>query len=110
MTTEEIIPTFGILVVGGSETTATQLSVATYSLLANPRVLKKLVDEVRSSFQNEDEITMVSVNKLKYELAVLEESMRIHAPVPMGTVRTTPPGGTMINGFWVPGGVSNHGK
>ena len=106
MTTDEIISTFGILLIAGSETTATLLSAATYYLLINKEVLDKLVTEIRTAFENEDEITMVSVNKLKYELAVLDEAMRIHPPVPIGSMRITPPQGAMVNGEWVPGGVS----
>lgn len=56
---------------------------------------------------NENEITIVSVNKLKYALAVLDEAMHIHPPVPIGTIRITPPGDALINGRWVPEGVSD---
>jgi cytochrome P450 len=106
MTTDEIVSTFGVLVIAGSETTATLLSAVVFHLLTNRDVMEKLVKEIRSSFNTEDEITMVSVNKLKYELAVLDEGMRIHPPAPLGTIRQTPAEGAVINGEWVPGDVS----
>lgn len=106
MSTEEIISTFAILLVAGSETTATLLSVTTYYLLKNPQTMKKLVDEIRGTFQNEEDITMVSVNGLKYQLAVLDEALRIHPPTPAGSPRVVPPEGDIISGQWVPGGVS----
>jgi cytochrome P450 len=106
MTTDEMVPTFGLLLAAGSETTATLLSTVTFCLLRNQEVMSKLVAEIRGSFGADDGITMVSVNKLKYELAVLDEAMRIHPPVPHGSIRVTPQEGAIISGEWVAGGVS----
>ncbi|KAL3422646.1 cytochrome P450 [Phlyctema vagabunda] len=106
MTINEIIPTFGTLLIGGSETTATLLSVVTFQLLKHPEIMAKLVAEIRTTFKNEDEIDMVSVNQLRYHLAVLDEGLRIHPAVPLGSPRTVPEGGETISGQWVPGGVS----
>jgi cytochrome P450 len=105
MTEKEIVSTFGILLLAGSETTATLLSAVTYYLLKNPSVMQKLKDEIRTSFTTEDEITQISVNKLKYQLAVLDETLRIHSPTPGGFPRMVPEGGREIDGQWVPGGV-----
>lgn len=106
MTKEEIISTFAILLVAGSETTATLLSTAIFYLCKTPEVLSTLTTEIRTSFTHEDEITIVSVNKLKYQLAVLEEALRIFPPVPSGGPRVVPPGGETISGRWVPGGTT----
>ncbi|RYP68304.1 hypothetical protein DL770_008467 [Monosporascus sp. CRB-9-2] len=94
-----------ILILGGSETTATTLSGATYLLLTHPEVLEKLNHEVRSAFASADEITISSVGKLSYMLAVLNESLRLYPPVMSGLVRVVPPGGEEIAGHWVPGGT-----
>jgi cytochrome P450 len=106
MTEKEIISTFAILLLAGSETTATLLSAVTFHLLKNPSAMQKLKTEIRTSFTTEDEITQISVNKLKYQLAVLDEALRIHAPTPGGFPRIVPDGGREIDGQWVPGGVS----
>jgi len=106
MSKEEIYPTFAIILVAGSETTGTLLANVTYHLCKYPEVLSKLTAEIRGAFNNEDEITMVSVNSLKYELAVLEEALRILPPAPNGGPRVTPPEGVVIDGQWVPGGTS----
>ncbi len=95
-----------ILVIAGSETTATLLSGATYLLLTNPAAMSKLKDEVRSSFQSDDEITLSSVNNLHYMLACLNESLRRYPPIPGGLPRTVPKGGANIAGAFVPQGVS----
>jgi cytochrome P450 len=55
-----------LLIVAGSETTATLLSGVTYLLATHPEILKKLEQEVRSSFHNDDEITLTSVGNLSY--------------------------------------------
>lgn len=108
MTNLEIKNNSGILIVAGSETTATLLSGATYYLMRNPRVWNKLKDEVRGAFVAEDEINISSTapGKLPYLHAVLEESLRRYPPVPTRLPRQTPKGGDYIDGFFVPGGVS----
>jgi cytochrome P450 len=95
-----------ILIIGGSETTATLLSGVTYLLLMNPQALKKVVGEVHSTFSNEDEININSVSKLTYMLACLDETLRMYPPVPTGLPRIVPKGGASIIGKFVPEGVS----
>ena len=104
---EEIESTSAILVLAGSETTATLLSGVTYLLLKNPRVLGLLQAEVREKFANEDEVNLVGVKALTYQLAVLEKAFRIFPPAPMGSPRQIPPQGDTIMGHELPGGVSD---
>ncbi|KAK7716220.1 hypothetical protein SLS64_003372 [Diaporthe eres] len=101
---EELTSNAFILIVAGSETTATLLSAATYFLATNPASLAKLNDEVRSTFQSEDQIDMLSVQKLKYLPAVLEESMRLYPPVPSSSPRMIGEGGDKIIGEFIPEG------
>lgn len=106
MSKQETIVTFEVLMVAGSETTATLLSGVTYQLLKNPDVLQKLVAEIRNAFAQSHEITMVSVNNLKYQLAVLDEALRIMPPVSGALVRIVPSGeGEVVGGHFVPGGM-----
>ena len=94
------------MIVAGSETTATLLSGATYLLLKHPEVLKKLTEEVRSTFKSEEEITLLSVNNLEYMLACLNETMRVYPPVPIGMPRVSPKGGAKVAGNFIPENVS----
>lgn len=105
MTVQELTANAALLIIAGSETTAVALMAATYYLGRNPGPLKKLCDEVRSSFASEDEIDLVSVGRLNYMLAVLDEAMRLHSPVPGTTPRTINEKGDVIAGHWVPPGV-----
>ncbi|KAJ5698446.1 hypothetical protein N7462_000451 [Penicillium macrosclerotiorum] len=101
----EMITNGSTLIIAGSETTATLLSGVTYLLLRNPRVLAKLQHEIRSTFHNEDEITLESCNKLEYCLATLTEALRLYPPVSVGLPRIVDAQGDMIAGNWVPGGT-----
>jgi cytochrome P450 len=59
MSFDELQSNGNILIIAGSETTATPLSGITYLLLMNPHALEKLQDEVRSTFEKEDEIDTI---------------------------------------------------
>lgn len=95
-----------LLIIAGSETTATLLSGVTYLLTTNPEALRKLTEEVRSAFQTEEEIDFTSVSSLQYMLACLDEALRIYPPAPLGLPRQTPKGGATIAGHYVPEDVS----
>ena len=58
---EEIDATMMILVVAGSETTATLLSGCIYHLLRNPNVMARLSKEVRDAFTSVEEIDLLRV-------------------------------------------------
>jgi cytochrome P450 len=97
-----------LLVIAGSETTATLLSGTTYLLLSNPDALRQLTEEVRSAFKSDDEITLLSVGNLTYMLACLNEALRMYSPVAGGMPRSTPNGEAMVDGHLVPKDVSPH--
>lgn len=105
LTDDEVLANAQILIMAGSETSATLLAATSYFLMTNPVPYQKLKDEIRSAFASEEEINFTSISKLKYTLAVLHESMRMHPPVPVGIHRFTPPEGAIIDGRWVAGGT-----
>lgn len=105
MTHGEMLNNASVLVLGGSDTTATTLSATTYLLLNHLAVYEKVKQEIRTTFTDTSEITLFSVSQLKYMLAVLDEAMRIYPPVPQPAIRTTPAGGGTVCGKHVPEGV-----
>lgn len=109
MTDDELNSQAGLLIIAGSETTATLLSGATYYLLTNKVALEKVCDEVRSTFQSEGNITFTSVTRLPYLNAVIEESLRLYPPVPVTLPRQTLPEGNVVDGHFVPGNVRHIG-
>ena len=105
MTPDEIGENSNILIVAGSETTASLLSATSYYLLKYPQTFKKLTSEIRSAFEKEDEINLVTVNNLKYLLACLDEGLRMYPPAPSALGRNVPKGGHVIEGYWIPENV-----
>lgn len=105
MSREEFIASSDTVLLGGSETSATLLSGLTYHLLKNPRVLQKLVDEIRGRFQREEDIDFKGVNSLDYMLACIDEAFRLYPPVPGALLRKTREGDE-ICGQYVPPNVS----
>lgn len=97
-----------ILVIAGSETSATLLSAASFHLMRNPRTLHRLQAEVRAAYSSEHDINFETVSKLPYLGAVLNEALRIHPPLPAGIIRRVPPGGAVVDGRFVPAGTSVH--
>jgi len=105
MTVPEIQANAYVVIIGGSETTATLLSGATYYLLRNPEVMEKLKAGIRSSFKSEKDITFATVSQLPYLLAVLNEALRIYPPVAAKLPRVVPTEGAIVDGRFVPGGT-----
>ena len=106
MSREEILENSSILIIGGSETTATLLSGATYYLLKHPDALQKLTKEVRDTFPFAENMTFSSLAKVPYLHACIEESLRMYPPVPGLLPRRTGKEGDVINGMFIPGEVS----
>jgi cytochrome P450 len=106
MSRSEITVNTALLVLAGSEMTATLLSGTTFYLLSKPEKLRKLTEEIRSTFKSEDEIDFNSISDLKYLIACLTEGLRVYPPVPVGLSRIVPEGGDYISDYWVPEGVS----
>jgi cytochrome P450 len=107
MSIQEIETTFNILIIAGSETTASALSGTTNYLLRNPATLAKLVREIRGTYEVEAEINLSTLGKLPYLSAVIEEGLRMAPPVPSGLPRVVPKGGGKVCGEWLPEGVSS---
>ena len=103
---DEIKETAAILIIAGSETTATILSGVTYFMLKHPVVYKRAVAEVRNAFQDYRDITMVTTNSMRYLQAVVQETFRIYPPSPLTFPRKVPKPGEQLLGQWVPSGTT----
>ena len=90
ITEEEMVSNMFIVILAGSETTATLLAGVTYWLLRTPHALRRVTEEIRSTFKSEDEITVQAVTTtLPYTIACLTEALRIYPPAPSVFVRMT---------------------
>ncbi|RAH39749.1 cytochrome P450 [Aspergillus brunneoviolaceus CBS 621.78] len=106
MTRGEMLNNASILVLAGSETSATTLCGMTYFLLRNPAAYRRLVAEIRGAFSARADITMVSLGHLPYLNAVFQETLRLYPPVPTHSQRVPPKGGALVCGQWIPENTS----
>ncbi|CAK40052.1 hypothetical protein CBS115989_2208 [Aspergillus niger] len=105
LTHEELVANANILIIAGSETTATILCGVTYWLLKSPDALAKVTTEVRSIMKSETDISVSSVAaKLPYMQACIDEAFRMYPPVPTGLTRMTIEP-TLISGYEIPPGT-----
>lgn len=98
--------TSGLLILAGSETSATLLSGAVYYLLKNPDWMTKLQKELRTAFATDDEITFKSTTQLRVLNAIIQETFRLYPPVPGALPRITPKQGALVAGTYVPGDIT----
>lgn len=107
MPIQELYANATLIVLAGSESTASGLAGITFNLLKSPEALKKAISEIRSAFTSEQEIEPETVKRLPYLAAIVSEGLRMYPPFPEGLPRLTPRQGAEICGQWVPGGVSH---
>ncbi|KAF5808762.1 putative cytochrome P450 [Helianthus annuus] len=67
----------------GTETTQTSLEWAMSELIRNPRVMKKLQQEVTEIAQGRSMISEEDLERMSYLKAVVKESLRLHTPFPL---------------------------
>lgn len=106
ITRDEIDSIVALLILAGSDTTATTSCSSTWFLLKNPAVMTRLRKEIRTAFKRVEDITIASVSKLPYLRAVILEAMRLHPLGPVNVPREVDREGTIICGHEIPVGVS----
>ena len=81
-----------IVVGAGTLTTSWALSVATYHLLASPRILRKLKTELMSAIRDSDDpiIPLSVLDSLPYVAAVIQEAVRLSYGVASRLQRVSP--------------------
>ena len=103
---QELFCEANLLVTAGSDTTAITLSGFFFYIVRNPGPYKKLVREIRSTFNSADEITGgCKLSSCKYLRACVDESLRITPAVPSELCRTILPGGQIIDNEFYPAGI-----
>ncbi|KAL5341380.1 cytochrome P450 [Aspergillus crustosus] len=102
---ETLIGVFSLIIVAGSETSATTLTALINLLTEHPRVMRKLHAEIRQ-FAKPTDLTLSALAQLPYTNAVIKEGLRLCHPVPPSSSRVTPPEGKTIAGYHVPGNTT----
>jgi len=96
-----------LLIIAGSDTSATTLSGFFFYLCKNPSIYKKLVTEIRTTFDSVEEIEHgPKLASCKYVRACIDEAMRMSPPAPSELERVVRPGGYTIDGVFYPEGTN----
>ncbi|PON94061.1 Cytochrome P450, E-class, group I, partial [Trema orientale] len=67
----------------GSETSATAVDWAMVEMIRNPRVMRKVQDEVREVFRRKGSVDETGISEMKYLKTVVKETLRLHPPAPL---------------------------
>lgn len=67
--------------------------------------MERLVSDIRSRFQKEEDIVINATKNIPYLEAVLKEGLRMCNPIPGGLPRVVPEGGDEYCGVYLPEGV-----
>ncbi|KAJ3538809.1 hypothetical protein NM208_g5743 [Fusarium decemcellulare] len=92
-----------LIVVAGSDTTAASLTCLFFELANNPETCKLLQQEIDAFYAENEGPSHQALSKLKYLQACIDESLRLHPPVPSGLQRMTPPEGLQVGDKFIPG-------
>jgi cytochrome P450 len=93
-----------LVIVAGSDTTASAIAGFFYYLALYPAVYKKLQHTLDGYFPGGDaEYTNAVGSRIPYLDAVIHETLRLQPPAPIGPPRETPPEGLTIDGVFIPG-------
>lgn len=93
-----------LIIVAGSDTTSATLTYLFYHLALDPSQQKKLREELRPLTKGE--WTDKNIQHADHLNGAINESLRLHPPVPSGLYRQTPKEGTQVGDVFIPGGVA----
>ncbi|KAK1613515.1 benzoate 4-monooxygenase cytochrome P450 [Colletotrichum phormii] len=94
-----------LIIVAGSDTTAASLTCLFFELAQKPDVYQRVREEIDDYFAQNAEPEHSALSKLPYLQACIDETLRLHPPVPSGVQRMTPPEGIDIDGTFIPGDI-----
>lgn len=85
-----------------SDTIAPTLVFAFYELSRDPTQQQKLITEL----QNVDIYDRAELARCEHLTAIINETLRLHPPVPTGGYRQTPSAGMIIKETYIPGNIT----
>ncbi|KAI0401622.1 cytochrome p450 monooxygenase [Xylaria palmicola] len=95
-----------LITIAGSDTTSSTLTCLLFELARHPDVYEKLKDEVDQCFaaHGNNIPGHYELSKLEYLQACIDETLRLHPPLPSGVQRMTPEEGLQVdNDLFIPG-------
>ncbi|KAL2337549.1 hypothetical protein Fmac_011995 [Flemingia macrophylla] len=101
LTTHHIKAVLMDMLVAATDTTAATTVWAMTALLKNPRVMKKVQEEIRSLGGKKDFLEEDDIQKFPYFKAMIKETLRMHIPTPLLVQRETNEP-CVIDGYEIP--------
>lgn len=92
-----------LIIVAGSDTTAATLTHMFYHIARDPIIAARLREEVKPLVAEDGSFDIKALANADYLNGVINETLRLHPPVPSGLSRLTPPEGITIGKTRVPG-------
>ncbi|KAI0147320.1 cytochrome P450 [Xylariaceae sp. FL1272] len=97
-------------IIAGGDTVATVLCSTLFYLARHPACYSKLAQEIRNTFENDNDIKGATVGSCSYLRACIDESMRMSPPVPGTLWRHAAPednneGPLVVDGYIIPPGT-----
>ncbi|XXH00900.1 short-chain alcohol dehydrogenase [Hypoxylon texense] len=95
-----------LLIIAGSETTATTLAQIVFFLAKYPAVFKKLQEQVDAVMPNPADWTYEKTKSITYIDNIIDEGLRLKPAVLSNFPRVTPPQGIQIDEQHIPGDIT----
>ena len=95
-----------LIVVAGADTVAATLTHVFYHIAADPTHVENLRAEINDTWKENTPFNVWDFQNAQYLNGVINETLRLHPPVPSGVQRITPPEGITVDKVFVPGGVN----
>lgn len=92
-TLAELYSNSNMMVIAGTDTTSSTMTQLLRALALNPKILKKMQQEIDEHCASRKEVSIESTKSLVYTSAVINESLRLFNPLPSGIYAATPPSG-----------------
>jgi cytochrome P450 len=99
------------LTLAATDTSSIVLTYLFWELALNMNVQERLRAELKEGASIDSKTGIPahqSLVNLKYLNATINETMRLHSPIPMGLLRQAPPGGSTIEGYFIPAEVRHN--
>ena len=94
-----------LAIVAGTDTSTAVLTYVSYYLARNSELTKKIRKELLDHGIDND-FSIHELQNCEYLQSIIDETMRLHPPVPDGVYRLTPPEGLQIGDHFIPGNVT----
>lgn len=95
-----------LIIVAGSDTTAVTLTHLFLHMAREPNHAERIRQELAPYIDAQGNVNHTDIIHAEYLNGAINETLRLHPPVPSAVHRKTPPEGIEIGGTWIPGDMN----